>query len=133
MTHKLLVVDDDVLNAQTLKDIFTYKGYETYVALCGQEALEEIKKSRFSVILSDVRMDGMNGVELLRASKAIQKDIVFILMTAYTDMDLLMEGMKEGALVTLKKPLDIDMLLAQIAQILIKKEGLKQPGNFGVG
>lgn len=119
MTHKrLLVVDDDALNARTLSDIFTLNGYETRNAFSGQEALELIKKMQFNVVLSDVRMDGMNGVELLRASKAIQKDIVFILMTAYTDMDLLMEGMKEGALVTLKKPLDIDMLLAQIAQIL---------------
>ena len=116
--HRLLVVDDDPLNTQTLGEIFTLKGYETHTASSGYEALGMLKKTVFCCVLSDIKMEGMNGVQLLRAARAIQPEMIFILMTAYTDDELMMEGIREGALVTLAKPMDINRLLAHLAQIL---------------
>jgi DNA-binding NtrC family response regulator len=116
--HRLLVVDDDSLNARTLSEIFTLRGYDAQEAHSGQAALEMVKQAHFSCVLSDIKMPEMNGVELLKAVKAIQPDIVFILMTAYTDGDLIMQGVREGALVTMTKPLDIERLLAQIGYVL---------------
>ena len=63
-------------------------------------------------------MPGMNGVDLLRKIKAIQPAIPFILMTAYSDNDLILQGIQAGALVTLAKPLDIERLLLHIANML---------------
>ena len=116
--HRLLVVDDDALNARTLGEIFVLRGYDAQEAHSGREALKLVKQTRYSAVLSDIKMEGMNGVELLRAVKAIQHDIVFILMTAYTDDELILQGIREGALVTMVKPLDIERLLAQIGHIL---------------
>jgi len=116
--YRLLVVDDDPLNTRTLCEIFTLNGYETFVAHSGREALKILKRTHISCLISDIKMPEMNGVELLRAVKAFQPDILFILMTAYSDGDLIVQGVKEGALVTLIKPLEVDRLLAQIAQIL---------------
>ena len=116
--NPLLIVDDDPLNTQTLAEIFTTAGYEVEVALSGEEALKIIDKIHFSCVLSDIKMEKMNGVELLRAVKLIQPAIPFILMTAYAIDDLLIEGIREGALVTLIKPLDIDLLLGHISRIV---------------
>lgn len=116
--HRLLVVDDDPLNARTLADIFTIKGFEVDTADSGPNALEMIHNQSYSCVLSDIKMESMNGVELLVAIKAIQPGLPFILMTAYSDDELILQGIKEGALTTLIKPLDIDRLLGHIAHIL---------------
>jgi two-component system response regulator HydG len=116
--HNLLIVDDDPLNTDTLVEIFTSNGYEADAAYSGAEALRMAQEKRYSCLLSDIRMPKMNGVELLRAVKAIQPAIPIILMTAYSDIDLTIAGVKEGALVILIKPLDIERLLGHMSVML---------------
>jgi CheY-like chemotaxis protein len=111
---RILVVDDDFLNTTTLVDIFSVNNYHAEAAANGQEALDKFKTGSYDCVLSDIRMPNMNGVELLREVKRIKPDILFILMTAYADDDLIMEGIKTGALVTMDKPLDMDGLLYQL-------------------
>ena len=113
----LLIVDDDPLNCSTLADIFLFNGYHVDTAHSGASALKLIKKNGYSCVLSDIRMPRMNGVELLRRVKATHPKLVFILMTAYSDEALMLQGIREGALVTLAKPLDIERLLLHIQQI----------------
>lgn len=112
--NRLLIVDDDPLNTRTLCEIFTANGYEAQAALSGEEALKMLKADHFCCVLSDIRMPRMNGVELLRAVNGLKRHTIFILMTAYSDQDLILQGIREGALVTLNKPLDIDRLLAYL-------------------
>lgn len=116
--HRLLIVDDDPLNTLTLSEIFKINGYEVDTVNSGQDALNKAKNVLYSCILSDIKMEKMNGVELLRAIKALYPGIPFILMTAYTGDDLIVEGIMEGALITLIKPLDINRLLGHISKIL---------------
>jgi len=116
--RSLLIVDDDPLNCSTLADIFSMRGYMVDTAQSDAATLRLFNKKVYCCVLSDMRMPGMNRVELLNKVKAIQPAIPFILMTAYSDNDLILQGIQAGTLVTLAKPLDIDRLLLHIANML---------------
>lgn len=118
----LLIVDDNPNICRTLKDIFNAKGFEVEVAYSGMEALSVFSAENIDCVLTDIRMPSMNGVELYRALKQIQIDIPVVLMTAYSTDDLVKEGLREGALVVLTKPLDIDNLIRRISAILNSPE-----------
>jgi len=117
-TLRILVVDDDHTVTRTLVDIFRVSGYEAEAAHSGAEALEKVKGNSFEsvqdrsfdCILTDIRMPEMGGVELYRAIKASRPDLPVVLMTAYSSDRLVKEGLKEGAIAVLTKPLDIDVL-----------------------
>ncbi len=114
MTNKLhiLVVDDDHRMANTLLDIFKVKGCEAEAAYSGAEALEKVKKDHFDCVLTDIKMPEVNGVELYRAIKALHPHLPVVFMTAYSTDRLVKEGLEEGAIATLTKPLDINLLLS---------------------
>ena len=109
MLH-ILVVDDDRRMARTLVDIFRIKGYEVEAAHSGTEALEKVKAGHFDCVLTDIRMLEMTGVEFYRSIKVKQPDLPVVLMTAYSTDELVGEGLKEGAVAALTKPLDINLL-----------------------
>jgi two-component system response regulator HydG len=107
----VLVVDDDQRMAKTLADILKAKEYQAETAHSGAEALEKMAETAFACVLSDIKMPGVNGVELYQAIKASQPDLPVVLMTAYSDDSLVREGLEKGAVAALTKPLDIGMLL----------------------
>lgn len=109
---RILIVDDDRRMAKTLLDILQVKGYEAEAAHSGSEALDKVDKGRFDCLITDIKMPQMNGVELYRAIKAMQPDLPVVLMTAYSTDTLVQEGLEEGAIATLTKPLDINLLLS---------------------
>jgi DNA-binding NtrC family response regulator len=92
-------------------DILELNGYEAEAAHSGSEALDKVDKGRFDCLITDIKMPQMNGVELYRAIKAMQPDLPVVLMTAYATDNLVKEGLEEGAIATLTKPLDINLLL----------------------
>jgi two-component system response regulator HydG len=132
---RILVVDDDRRMAKTLASIFRVKGYEAVVAHSGSEALNKMaggpfgcaqdrpfggaqdkpfgcaQNGPFDCVLSDIRMPEMDGVELYRAIKARWPDLPMVLITAYSADRLVEEGLEEGAVAALTKPLDINALL----------------------
>ena len=109
---RILIVDDDRRMVKTLLDIFKVKGYEAEAAHSGVEALDKVDKGRFDCVLTDIKMPQMNGVDLYRAIKAMQPELPVVLMTAYTTDKLVKEGLEEGAVASLTKPLDINLLLS---------------------
>ncbi len=109
---RILIVDDDQRMAKTLKDIFNVKGYEAEVAHSGREALKELAKGQFNCVLADIKMPEMNGVDFYKMLKKEQPDIPVVMMTAYSADKLVNEGLKEGAIAVLSKPLDIEALLS---------------------
>ena len=109
---RILVVDDDQRMAKTLADILKAKGYQVETAHSGAEALDQVAGKPFDCVLSDIKMPGVNGVELYQAIKAMQSDLPVVLMTAYSSNSLVREGLEEGAVAALTKPLDMGMLLA---------------------
>ena len=116
----ILIVDDDPLQASLLVDIFNINNYSAVGVHSGTEALQLMKKKPYEVVLSDIRMPEMDGVELCRKVKATHPEIVFILMTAYAGDELVMKGMQAGALITMSKPLEIKQLIYQITLLARK-------------
>jgi DNA-binding response OmpR family regulator len=114
MNHALnvLIVDDDPMMAKTLSDILRFKGYATRTARSGQEALEQCSRCAFDCVISDVKMPGMNGVDLCRRLKRSTPEMVVVLMTAYSEDELVHKGRTEGAADVLTKPIRIDEMLA---------------------
>ena len=106
----MLVVDDEWPMAKTLVDVLKLKGFRAEAAFSGPQALEMMLERRFDCVVTDVRMPGVNGVELLRAIRAVQPSVQVALMTAYAAGDLIREGLLAGAIAGFVKPLDIELL-----------------------
>ena len=111
---KILIVDDDVNFATTTTDLFNEKGYDSICVNSGKEAVEKVRDGEYDVILLDMKMPVMNGVETYRAIKKIRPQTLVILATAYRVEELISEALAEGAYAVFKKPLDIDNLLKTI-------------------
>jgi CheY-like chemotaxis protein len=110
-TASILVVDDNPSMAKTLADIMSVKGFEVHAAYSGLEALAILQRQTIDILLTDVVMPDMNGVELYRATRKIFPNITTILMTAYAADDIIHQGLAEGIKTVLTKPLDIDFML----------------------
>lgn len=116
-TINILVVDDDEQMTETLSDILEAKGYRVAVAGSGEQALDRVAECRFDVILLDIKLPGMNGVETLKAIRRQCPESMVVMMTAYTLPDLIKKAEEEGALATLTKPLDMNKVLAFLREL----------------
>ncbi|MDY6865840.1 MAG: response regulator [Halobacteriota archaeon] len=117
---RILIVDDDHMTTKTLVDIINTKGHEAESAHSGHEALEKMVDGNFDCVLSDIKMPDINGVELNKAIKAIWPNIPVVMMTAYASDTMVNEGMKEGVITVMIKPLDINLLLSFLISMEIK-------------
>jgi len=112
---RILIVDDDRRMAETLMDILMVKGYEAETAYSGPDALDIVNKGYFDLVVTDIKMPKMNGVELYKAIKGLKPDLPVVLMTAYSTDRLVKEGLEEGAIATLTKPLDINLIFSLLS------------------
>ena len=110
-TLRLLIVDDNEMMVKTLQDIFKVKGFEVEVAFSAPEALQKIETISFDCVLSDIKMPDVSGVDLYKTVKARYPELPFVLMTAYAADKLVREGLAEGVVAVLTKPLNLELLL----------------------
>jgi CheY-like chemotaxis protein len=110
----ILVVDDNPSITRTLADILEVLGYEVHVANSGIEALGILRNQHVELLLTDVKMPGMNGVELFLETKKTHPHLTTFIMTAYAADDLIMQGKTAGIKTVLTKPVDIESLLKLI-------------------
>ena len=101
----VLVVDDEPSNVESLRKIFMREGMRVLTAESAKPALEAVRKHRVQVVLTDLMMPGINGVELLRATKEVSPDTEVVLMTAYGTVETAVQAMREGAYDFVEKPL----------------------------
>jgi two-component system response regulator HydG len=113
---KILVVDDNEEFCQNVADILEVKGHEVVCAYDGFKCLEAAKENGFEIVLMDVKMPFMDGMETYKKLKEIAPGIPVIMITAYAAEDLLRESLVQGAYGSLRKPLDFDQLLELIKQ-----------------
>ncbi len=109
MTHRsprLLIVDDELHVRESLSAWFTEDGYDVSTAAGGKEALAVLGRQRFDVVITDIRMPGMDGIELQRHIHETEPEIAIILVTAYASVSTAVEALKEGAYDYLVKPFD---------------------------
>jgi two-component system response regulator HydG len=107
----ILVVDDDRLMVRTLCDLLRRRGYDAHGAHSGEEALAAAARRDWSVVLMDVRMAGMTGVDVLKEMRKSKRAPPVVLMTAYSAADLLAEAAAAGAARVLAKPIAPELLL----------------------
>jgi len=113
---RILVVDDNEEFCQNVVDILGLNDYEVVSAYDGFRALELVKQNGFDLVLMDVRMPAMDGVETYKKIKEIAPAAPVIMVTAFAVQDLIREALREGAYCALRKPLDFDRLLQLIKQ-----------------
>lgn len=102
----VLVVDDEKNYLVVLEDLLQDAGYDVATASSGVQAVEILQNTPVDTVLSDIKMPGMSGIELLNAIKAIDADLPVILMTAFAEVDQAVSAMKNGALDHIQKPFD---------------------------
>jgi len=117
----ILVVDDEKPNRTTLRRILAKEGYDVEEAASGRDALELLRSRDTALLLTDLKMPGMDGVELLRATQVVSPDTEVVLMTAYGTVETAVESMKEGAYDFLTKPLKRHDLLRAVRKALEKR------------
>lgn len=114
----VLVVDDEQIIRDSLREWLGEEGgFSVVTAKSGQEALELIRDSKVDLMLADIKMPGMDGIELLDNALQINPDLAVMMITAYATVDTAVEAMKLGAVDYLVKPFDPDTLLPKIAGI----------------
>ena len=113
---RVLVVDDEKLIRWSVSERLTRKGYQVSAAESGERALELLATERPQVMLLDVRLPGIDGIETLRRALVLQPDVVVVMMSAHGTVDIAVEGMKRGAVDFLSKPFPLAMLDAAVAR-----------------
>ncbi|QJD86210.1 response regulator [Cohnella herbarum] len=105
---RLLIVDDQVGIRILLLEVFATEGYDTFQAANGRTALEIVRNHRPDLVLLDMKIPGMDGLEILKQIKEYDRGIKVIMMTAYGELDMIKEATDLGALMHFTKPFDID-------------------------
>lgn len=119
MSHKVLIVDDQYGIRVLLNEVLDREGFTILQAPNGPIALELVKEHKPDLILLDMKIPGMDGLEILRNIRKMEVDTKVIMMTAYGELDLIQEAMEMGALAHFTKPFDIDELRHAVQEQLL--------------
>ena len=115
---KILIVDDELVMRTSLKGWLQRDGHDVETAESGEKALEIVKKTRFDILLVDIKMEGISGLDVLMKVKESDPDVAIIMITAYGSIATAIEAMKNGAYDYLLKPFDPDELGVLIEKII---------------
>ena len=121
MKIKIIVVDDDVIMLQAIKNMLTNNGCEVFATTDAQDALDTIEEEDYDLIISDIMMPYVSGIELLSSIKQIKKDIPIIIISALDQQEVIMTAFEEGAEDFVKKPLNLNELLLRVKRVLKQK------------
>ncbi len=120
-SQTILVVDDEASNRLSMERILQRAGYQVVSAASGTEGLAILRKEDVSLLLTDLKMPGMSGLELLKAARKLVPDVEVIVLTAYGTVETAVEAMKEGAYDFISKPLKRIELLSAVRNALEKQ------------
>lgn len=115
--RKVLIVDDDRDIVTIVSTILGGRGWDIKAAYNGREALEAVTSSKPDIILLDIMMPEMNGIEVLKRIKKIDKDARIIMITAFGDVESYLDSMELGAYEYINKPFETDELLEMIDRV----------------
>ena len=122
----ILVVDDEKNYLRVLSAVLEDEDYEVLTAQGGQEALEILKSSDLDLILTDMKMPAMNGIELLEKIKVMDPDLPVIMMTAHGTIDKAVEAMQKGAYSYILKPFDNERLIIYVKKAVAMYQVVKE-------
>jgi CheY-like chemotaxis protein len=119
---RILVVDDEIETCNLLSEFLSRKKYDVSIATSGQEAISKIKSNRPEVVLLDIRMPGMDGIQVLRRIKQMDNNIDVIMITAVNEERVGREAIKLGAFDYITKPISLNYLDTSILVRLFTKK-----------
>ncbi len=124
MNHKksLLIIDDDDDIRRSLAIIFRKKGYETEAVGTGRKAIARVQVKSFDLVLVDIKLPDMQGLDLIVPFKKIRPDMVIILITAYASLETAVRALDEGVSAYITKPLSVEEVLVIVRQALEKQD-----------
>lgn len=120
--NTILVVEDDAGLQEALIDTLELAGIHCIAADCAENALMALKKHKVSLVVSDVQMGGMSGIDLLKSIKLNYPDLPVLMMTAYATINDAVEAMRLGAINYMAKPFAPEVLLNMVSRYLPEKE-----------
>lgn len=130
--HNVLVVDDDPDVLDMLKRLLERLDYNTFIAPNGQQGLEVIGKNKIDVVVSDLVMPEMDGMELLKRVKSLKGEVPFIMITGHPTIETAVEAIKKGAYDYLTKPFQVEEVQIKIDRAL-EKSGLSRKVKWASG
>jgi response regulator RpfG family c-di-GMP phosphodiesterase len=121
MADRILIVDDEVATCEVLAQRLSKEGYSCVLAHNGKEALHHFYKENFSLMISDIKMPEMDGLELLKKVKTLGPQMMVIMMTGYAEVDTVVKALHFGAYDFILKPFDLDLVVFSVKKALDKK------------
>ena len=118
---RILVVDDEMIVCESCKRILEEEGYEVDIALSGQEAFEKMKANPFDIVITDLKMPGIDGMEVLKTFRREYSDSIVIMITGFSTVETAVEAMKLGAFDYIPKPFTPDEVTIVVKKALEKK------------
>lgn len=123
---KVLIVDDELSIIEVLKKLLLKEGYSVSACLDGADALNKLKEEIFDLMITDVRLPGMDGLSLMRQAVELQSHMAVIVMTAYADVDNAVRAMKNGAFDYITKPFKFDEIILTVQRALSYEQALEE-------
>ncbi len=117
---RILVIDDERSIRNTLKDILEYEKYEVDLAEDGNKGIEKIKTAEYDIVLCDIKMPGLDGIEVLEKLGELTPDTPVVMISGHGNIDTAVESIKKGAFDYIEKPLDLNRLLITIRNAMDK-------------
>ena len=127
---RILVVDDNRELADVLVEYLSRLGYRAVAAYGGNEALDRFKEGDFHVVITDLKMPDMDGMELMKAIKAMDKNAVVLVITAYGSIDTAVNAIKYGAYDFISKPFELEALQIIVDRALERQSLYRRLGKF---
>jgi len=118
---RVMVVDDEENIREVLSNFLSDLGYEVVVATDGQDALNKFHKGEYDLIVSDLLMPSIDGLELLKRIREIDKDVIFLMITGYPSIETAVEAIKKGAYDYITKPFHMEDVKLRIERAFEKK------------
>src|SRR5690606_695100 len=117
---KILIIDDERAIRNTLREILEYEDYKVFDVDNGPDGLEYIKKEKIDMVLCDIKMSKMDGMEVLSKGLALKPDLPFIMISGHGTVETAIEASKKGAFDFISKPPDLNRLLITVRNALEK-------------
>jgi len=136
-TYNVLVVDDEDVIRKGMRRILEAEGYQVTTSASGRTAIEKIQEQDFDVVITDLKMPGMDGIEVLKTIKILQPEVPVIIITGYSTVDTAVDAMKNGAFDYIAKPFASSLIIEKVQKAVAHKalavESLSVNKEFGAG
>lgn len=130
MSTRIIVIDDEIATLDLMRFQLESEGYEVVTASTGQKGLELVKETQFDIVLTDLRLPDINGIEIVKACKEISPESEIIMVTGYGSVNKAVEATKAGAYYFIEKPIEIEELLLLTEKALERKEQAAEIKNL---